>query len=87
MILGNENDEGEIYTASQSKSNLTASIWYNPWLAMERSFDESIYSRRKRTCSNINTQKRGNTLLFFLCYVPDTWYLVLNNNISSTSYK
>lgn len=49
---------------------------------MERSFDESICSRRNRTHSNVSTQKRGNILLFFLCFVPDIWYLVLSNNIS-----
>lgn len=49
---------------------------------MERSFDELIYFRRNRSYSNVSTQKRVNILLFFPCFVPDIWYLVLNNNIS-----
>lgn len=78
MVLGNADDESEIHTTSGSKSNLIASFWYNPCWAMERSFDES----RNRTRSNVSTQERVNILLFFLCFVPDSWYSVLNNNIS-----
>lgn len=82
MVLGNGDDEREIYTTGGSKSNLIASFWYNPCLATERSFDELIYSRKNRTHSNVSTQKRRNTFLFFLCFVPDIWYLVLSINIS-----
>lgn len=35
----------------------------------------------------MSTLETGETLLFFLSFIPDIWYLVLNNNISPTSYK
>lgn len=45
MVLGNEDSDSKIYTENQSKSNLTATFWYKPYITMKKSFGESIHAR------------------------------------------